>query len=514
MDSYKDYDVTVESGIISIFQRQNFKLDRVFSEFIDNSLQSFLDHKDILSNLADGGKCKISILWDSDKIIIKDNAFGMNDEEFGRALKLKATNPNALRNNQLSVYGMGLKYASVYLGNHYSISSTAYNSNTRYYAEVDVPTFEKNNPKTVQAKLSNDFEEAHETTILITDLRIKRTIERETDLRTKLGIIYNHYIHSGDLSISLNQIPVNYVRPDLRPKEDGGKYYEHFEDTFNVSGKEYSFTGWIGILNKGDQSITGINLVQAKRCIELGYKPEKLFGKGNSFQNSRVIGEIVFSGENYVLSFNKDKFVWADDGAEEIFINKLLSNQQISYIIKMSKELSFANDADKIKKKTNNAFKNNNAITKAEDETKTVDNNDAIGNNDNAVPKSEVKEQVDKGVEEKQIEQFANDNYDKYFVEVNGKKTPLYVDAQQGTKSDDWIKFEKYNDGYLIKVNFENGFINNSFRTQASKAATNAIAILLATSMLQAQNKGLKLTDALLLLKTMNELMGDSDDKQ
>ena len=47
MNNIKEYDVTVESGIISIFQRQNFRLDRVFSEFIDNSLQSFLDHKEV-----------------------------------------------------------------------------------------------------------------------------------------------------------------------------------------------------------------------------------------------------------------------------------------------------------------------------------------------------------------------------------------------------------------------------------------------------------------------------------
>ncbi|MEI3504860.1 MAG: hypothetical protein V8Q77_00930 [Bacilli bacterium] len=58
MNNIKEYDVTVESGIISIFQRQNFRLDRVFSEFIDNSLQSFLDHKEVLKELEDGKNVK------------------------------------------------------------------------------------------------------------------------------------------------------------------------------------------------------------------------------------------------------------------------------------------------------------------------------------------------------------------------------------------------------------------------------------------------------------------------
>lgn len=255
MDSVKKFDVTVESGIISIFQRQNFKLDRVFSEFIDNSLQSYLDHKKELDKMIDGGCCAVEILWDGNSVKITDNAYGMNEEEFGRALKLKATNPNALRNNQLSVYGMGLKYASVFLGNHYSIKSTAYGSHICYFAEVDVPDFEENNPKTVDAKLSDAFDEEHRTVIEITSLIIKRTQNKEKDLREKLGLIYNHYIHSGDLKISLNGIPVKYSKPPLRPNEEGGQYCRHFEDSFSIAGKEYKFTGWIGILNKGDQSI-------------------------------------------------------------------------------------------------------------------------------------------------------------------------------------------------------------------------------------------------------------------
>ena len=498
MNNIKEYDVTVESGIISIFQRQNFRLDRVFSEFIDNSLQSFLDHKEVLKELEDGKKCKISIIWDSDKIVITDNAFGMNDEEFGRALKLKATNPNAMRNDQLSVYGMGLKYASVYLGNHYSISSTAYKSNVRYYAEVDVPQFEKYNSKTVAAKLSSDSNEVHETVLTITDLRIKRTNDKENDLRQKLGLIYNHYIHAGLLSISINRIPINYQRPELRPNEEGGKYYENFEDSFVAGGKTYHFTGWIGILNKGDQSITGLNLVQANRCIELGYKPERLYGKGNSFQNSRVIGEVVFSGENYVLSFNKDKFVWADDGAEEAFIEKLASNTKIAYIIKMSKKLSFTDNEEKINNKTKKSFKGNGTISKVEEtpaeqtDTKTPNPVTSTSNQTTETPKPEVK-------------------YDKYNVKVNGKDTPLYVYSQRGASKDDWIKFEKYEDGYLIKVNFDNQFINDNFNTQASKAASNAIAIVLATSMLQAQDLGLKLSDSSKLLKMINEIMGDNN---
>lgn len=501
MNSTKEYDVTVESGIISMFQRQNFRLDRVFSEFIDNSLQSFLDHKDVLMNLEDGKKCRISIVWDSDKIVISDNAYGMNDEEFGRALKLKATNPNALKNDQLSVYGMGLKYASVYLGDHYTISSTAYGSDVRYFAEVDVPQFEKFNPKTVKAKLNSESKETHETILTITNLRIKMTNEKENDLRRKLGLIYNHYIHAGQLSIVINKIPINYQKPELRPNESGGKYYEHFEDYFIIGGKTYKFTGWIGILNKGDQSITGLNLVQANRCIELGYKPEKLFGKGNSFQNSRVIGEIVFSGENYVLSFNKDKFVWTDDGAEEAFIDKLVNNEQISYIIKTSKNISFTDNEEKINNKTKKSFKGNGSISKVEE----IPSKPLSGKEGQKTISKESNTPMSGETLVNQVK------YDRYNVKVNGKYIYLYVDSQRGESTGDWIKFEKYEEGYLLKINFDNKFINENFNTQASKAASNAIAIVLATGMLQAQDLGVKLSDSTKLLQMINKIMGDNN---
>lgn len=508
----KAFDVTAESGIISIWQREKFKLDRVFSEFIDNSLQSYLDHKEELDRLPTGKKCVVSIVWDSNKIVITDNAYGMNEEEFGRALKPKATNPNALRNNQLSVYGLGLKYASVYLGNHYSISSTRYGSTIHYFAEVDVPDFEKNNPKNVDAVISSTFEEKHGTVLEITSIRIKKTADRERDLRDKLGMIYNLYINNGDLSILINGIPVTYTRPALRPKEDGGYYFEKFEDSFTINSKKYEFSGWIGLLNKGDQSITGINLMQAKRCIELGYKPKEFFGKGNSFENSRVIGEIVFNGENYVLSFNKDGFVWTDDGAEEAFIEKLLSLPEVKYIKKMANTLSYTEDVDKTKKKTQSIFKNNSSITlnttgEKQDQKETTKKDD--------VPSSKISAQEKTKTDENPPttkESPKKDNYDRYTVVVNGKTTSLCVDIKQESNGGDWLTLEKYGEEYLLKINSGNQFIDSNFNNQSSKAASNALAIVLATGMLKAQNSGLKLSEALLILKTVNEIMGKTKD--
>jgi hypothetical protein len=541
MNTTKSFNVAVGSGIIAIFRRVSFKLERVFAEFIDNSLQSYLDHESQLKSMPDGGKCIVNITSTDKHIVVKDNAFGMNEEEFGRSLQLKATNPNAWKNNQLSVYGMGLKYASVYLGEHYSIDTTAYGSGIRYHGEIDVPEFEKNNPTEIDAKLTDAYSDDHETTIEITQLRVKKTVTREEELRERLAAIYSHYLASGQLAINIGGIPVIYHRPDSRIDENGEKYFRNFSDSFKASGREFSFTGWISILPKGNQAITGLNLIQANRCIELGYKPEELFGKGNSFQNSRVVGEVVFEGQNYVLSFNKDKFVWADDGAEETFIETLKNNPDISYIISKAKNLRQEDDAKEMAEKTKQSLakKKGTGIKVVEpapakpltssasktpisspSEEKPIDVPEKTGE---PLPEKETTSQNEKPVNtvDKSKDPLAVDpeqnspdplsGYDRYETKINGKPTTLYVDVCDGKPTDNWIDLERIEDKWVIHINYHNKFIADNFGTQKAKIGSNTLALVFATAVLKAQECGLKLSDSAALIQTINGMMGNTN---
>lgn len=507
MTHTEKYDISVGSGILSIFSRRTCKLERVFSEFVDNSLQSYLDHKEELKQLNGCEKCKVQIEWDSEKIVITDNAFGMNSEEFGRALKLRATNPNRARDNQLGIYGMGLKYAAVYLGNCYTIYSTALHSMDGRFAKINVKQFEEENPDTLDAVVNDAFAEDHQTKITITELSVKRTPKKEEDLRRNLGIIYHHYINEGLLSISINGVPVAYERPELRPNECGGYYLANLNSSFVAGGKEYKFTGWIGILNKGDQAITGINLVQAKRCIQLGYKPEKLFGKGNSFQSSRIIGEIVFEGENYVLSFDKDAFVWADDGAEEAFVNKLASLDDVKKIIKAAKELTFSDKPEKLCKKVRKSFSEEGPIMSAE-----VIPSPAL---DLCVEAEAVNEKNDDS--KVQIEPPENrisetSKIDRYLVNVGDSTETLFLKSLIDDSNAPWIQFSKDDQGYWLTLNPNNPSFEKRFRTDKDKQTAMTFSILLASSLIAVQNDGLRLAESTKILNKLNELLGRKDD--
>ncbi|KJV90952.1 Uncharacterised protein [Mycoplasmopsis arginini] len=57
----KKYDISIGTSIYDTLRKTNRKNERLIAEFIDNSLQSFLDHEDELTNRPNSDKCKVQI---------------------------------------------------------------------------------------------------------------------------------------------------------------------------------------------------------------------------------------------------------------------------------------------------------------------------------------------------------------------------------------------------------------------------------------------------------------------
>ena len=549
-------DITPGSGIVSIFQFESYRIERVFSEFIDNSLQSYLDHEDELKRMPSGGACRVDIWWKGDKITVTDNAYGMNEEEFGRALKPKSDNPLANFDNRLSVHGIGLNYASAYLGKVLHLVSTRYGSYDRYEAELNIDVLNKENTPTADVSVTSVEKDSHETVVTITQVTKKLTQAKEDALIQKLALIYRYYISSGTLILKFNGHKVAYSRPDIRVDENGERYQRNFASSFFVNGKEFQYSGWVGILPKGKQEITGLNLFQANRCIEIGWSHKDIFGSGNSFQNSRVVGEVFLSG--ITLSFTKDKFVWADDGTEDAFIKSLLSNEDFAYIIDICKTLKKEEDGDKIinqttsesfgalgldfitseeelKPKTRERKRKKKApeeepkpATKkplsdarelTEEELKTIvvpsdipipeiePNAPAQPQDDNPTTPSESSEQPED--EESTTEPV----FPRVFVDVADKKVAIYINSYAGRQTDDWASLSPYEDGYLLALNYKNRFIAKNFKKDKGAILANRLGIAIVAAMLRAQENGVSLKYGSLLLSSINEVFGSGGEE-
>jgi len=329
MERIEREDVSVGSGIIATYNRMPQKLERVFAEFIDNTIQSFDDHHKELEKVLRKTLCKINIKWNDNEIVIEDEAFGMDHEDFKRALKLNTPKATYSKNSK-SQYGMGLKIAAAYLGNWYSIDSTQYGNKEKYYSVIDIDEWKKSNPTHIDCNISDVKKHEHFTRIVIRKLNKKLTAAVDDSLRKKLAKIYSKDITQNRLEIIFNGKPIQSEDPELRKNtKTDSEYLSYFEDSFEFNGEEFTYSGWIGILKTATVEDAGFTLSQYGRGIKLNYRPTQVFGKSNSFQYQRIVGEIQLDDPKWKISFNKDEFIW-DDGLEKEFIKSLKGNQEIT----------------------------------------------------------------------------------------------------------------------------------------------------------------------------------------
>ena len=340
--------IEIETSFYSDLSRMNISVEEALKEFIDNSTSSFEDNRvELEKDKKD--TCKIEITWDDDEMIITDNAYGMEREEFGRALKLSAR-PDEYSKKSRSQYGIGLKNAAANIGRKYSIKSTQLGSSNEYYAEMDLDYLNEYKPKTVEVIIGSTWPEEHRTEIRIENLlqpfsafNSKKTRGGDPldKLLKQLGKAYSKDLKKKVLEITINGRKVKYERPTLlKDKETGTQYLASFEDSFVLNRTEYSYSGWIGILSTGDTAAdgeAGFTLMKKDRAIQLNYRPEQLFGRSNDPRFQRVVGEI-FVDDNWVVSFAKNRFNWSDNGLEQAFIDSITEHPEIMRLFEIAKK--------------------------------------------------------------------------------------------------------------------------------------------------------------------------------
>ena len=353
MERTKDIDITVDSSILAQFQNMPMEMFKVFREFIDNSLQSYWDHKEKLDSLPGSPKkLVVQIEWTKSEIVITDNAWGMDEEAFGRALKLNKPSERADENDRLSRFGWGLKTAACYASRDYIITSVAYGSQNRYKAEMDIDYIKAYAPKTSRVTISDCLPSEHGTVIRLKKLNPRCTFNSnvEKKVRTKLARIYNRIIGDGALEISINNEVIIYEEPIMYidPKT-GTEALRTFanDQGFEFEGKRYKYEGWLGVIKKGDASgdTTGFQYYQANRIIVFSDHPHELFGSNNDARFQHVIGEIRLLGNEWPITTNKDKILWQDNGLREAFIQDLLREKDVQYVFKLAKNTKFRSNS-------------------------------------------------------------------------------------------------------------------------------------------------------------------------
>ena len=528
MGKRKKADVTVGTGIMEAFTRMPVETEQLLREFIDNSTTSYFDHKELLDKIVDLRRCVITIDWDDSQIVILDNAYGMNEEEFKRALKPNAK-AKTYSEGSRGQYGLGLKYAALNLGSWYSIETTSYNSNELYYAEVDLNELKKD-IETIDYDVNEAPKEKHYTKITIREL--DRTIKdpprkrtpketREDKLRTAISNIYRIDIINHNLDIYLNHKKIICQEPEFKQKENGGSWFTTFDEEFEFSGKTYNYHGWAAILKKANVSNAGFMLLQKDRAIQLNYRPEALFGKSNGFIYQRVIGEVSLDGNSWVVTFQKNAVKWDDFGLEDRFLQSLKDNNSLSELFSYAK--NHRNKDENVTAKQVEGF-NLGSELKTSSSSKTspkpgasVASNEKSGSE---VPKkvltptstpSQPINQTPQQNQELQQTPLANTGAD-ISIEYAGKTyTFEVIPTGEWEKDAPWIKInakDADSNSYRVFLNARVKAFDAYNDTKAKKLITK-LAICVALCQLSSKRRGLNTTDSQKFIDELNEILSD-----
>lgn len=323
----KELNIQPQAGVIGVFSRLNYKPWYAIAEFVDNSTQSFYSHQQELKKCG-VTEVNIEINYDSenDILTITDTAFGMEYDDFARAVKIDSPPEDKTGRNE---FGMGLKTAASWFGNIWSVKSTALGSSNQYYTEINIPQMRENNINFVEIRKTPVDLHIHGTTIEIREVTKKigsaRTKNKITEL---LKSMYRRDLNNGLVQIIYDGEPLYFDEYSCLTFRDK-KWRKNVDFSFEFDGVKHNVVGFVGILANGGFGRAGFALFRRGRVVvggeEFNYKPDEIFGQAQSPQSHKLFGELDL--DDFPINQAKDGFVW-DDGLEEEFIYHLKSHIQ------------------------------------------------------------------------------------------------------------------------------------------------------------------------------------------
>ena len=288
---------------------------------VDNATQSYFNNKDELDNefKESEERFTIGIVYDrhSGLLRVSDNAMGMSYEELTNALNIGLPPVNT---SGRSKYGMGMKTASCWIGNRWSIRTTKLGETTENVVHIDVDRIAGGDNQLPYSFNEGISKERHYTVIEIHEhnkVFQGRTLGK---IRDFLRSMYRQDLRKHFVDIEWQGSALKWDDSEyqfLRTPE-GGTYKKEFD--FIVNGK--TVHGWVGILDRGSRGRAGFSILHADRVVRGwpdSWRPESLYGQfqgSNDLINQRLIGEIHL--DEFEVSHTKDDVLWYGDEEEEV----------------------------------------------------------------------------------------------------------------------------------------------------------------------------------------------------
>ena len=320
MSNINSVSIKLQTGVYGTFRNLNNKVWYALGEYVDNAVQSFENNKESLKKANNGNyQFEVSITIDKDNDIIRiyDNAAGIDSANFLRAFE-PANIP--IDNTGLHEFGMGMKTASIWLSDIWTLKTAALNEIESRTVEFDLDKIleiKKENLDVINTKKQIN---THFTELTLKKLSQNAPSNAQIDkIRKHLSSIYRKFIRSGDLRLIINEEVLTFEEPEILKapfyNNTDGKVLEWKKEIAFESGK-YKAKGFIAILNTmSTDTLNGLSLFRRGRVIEGShdekYRPKAICGQIGSPRYKRIFGELELEG--FTVSFNKGSFQEYDD---------------------------------------------------------------------------------------------------------------------------------------------------------------------------------------------------------
>ena len=329
--------------VYSAFRYINNKVWTALAEYIDNSLQSFLNHREELEKINHDGKLNVSINldFDNDTITIKDDAYGIEEANYQRAFELANIPLDA---NGLNEFGMGMKVSSVWLSDNWSVETSAYGENVKKTFVFDLKEVVENEETELPIATEEANSTDHYTIVTLKQLTNNKPSSRQlNNIKKHIASIYTKFIREGVINIKVNDelleyhelacLNAPYYKTPNAPAITWRKEINFEAPKPNGKGK-YVVKGFIGLLETMSTAVdNGFLLFRRDRVIgtsyEDRYRPEELCGQVGSPRFKRIFGELYLEG--FDVSFTKNSFQEDDDLKTfmELLKDEIASDKQL-----------------------------------------------------------------------------------------------------------------------------------------------------------------------------------------
>lgn len=313
-------------SVLSLFRHLNYRPWYAMAEFVDNSLQSFLDYRESLSTV----ECKRLVVKieldqsDTGQITIRDNAAGIHEADYQRAFK--TAQPPA-DSSGLCEFGVGMKSAACWFARKWSVRTSALGERVERLIEFDIDSIVRQCLEELTPVVSSAREEDHYTEIVLRGLHNPLQTRTISKIREHLASIYRVFNRDGLLELWFNKEQLEYDEPAMLTakyyKDEAGEPKLWRKDIDLDFGLGLRARGFAALRQKASTSQAGFALFRRNRLVQgsadEAYRPSRIFKHSNSYTYQRLFGELHLDG--FEVTHTKDGFRWEDH--EEAFLELL-----------------------------------------------------------------------------------------------------------------------------------------------------------------------------------------------